>query len=185
MNKPTSHKNVYLIGGLAAAVMFGFCFAMVPLYGLICKKTGINTTVGTDLITAATAESISKGTDLSRNITVQFTATKNMGMPWDFIPRQKSVVVHPGVKTQIYFYAKNNTAREMTAQAIPGMTPTEAIEHFHKIECFCFNQQTLKSGESKEMGMVFQIDKDLPKDVHVITLAYTLYEAQPKADKGK
>lgn len=174
-----SHRKIYLFGGIAAAIMFGFCFAMVPLYSLICKKTGINTTISTDLTTPALSAEISKGTDLSREIKVQFVATKHMGMPWDFIPRQRSVIVHPGEKTKIYFYAKNNTAHDMVAQAIPAMTPSEAIAHFHKIECFCFNQQTLKAGESKEMGLVFQIDKDLPKDTHVITLSYTLFDATP------
>ena len=63
------------------------------------------------------------------------------------------------------------------------MTPTESISHFHKIECFCFNQQTLKAGEAKDMALVFQVDKDLPKDVHTITLAYTLFDATPQASK--
>ena len=71
----------------------------------------------------------------------------------------------------------------MTVQAIPSMTPTEAISHFHKIECFCFRQQTLKGRESREMPLIFQIDKDLPKDIHVITLSYTLFDATPKETK--
>ena len=68
----------------------------------------------------------------------------------------------------------------MQVQAIPSMTPTNALAHFHKIECFCFEQQTLKSQESKEMPMIFRIDNALPKEVHVITLAYTLFDTTPK-----
>lgn len=179
------NRKIFIIAGVAAAAMFGFCFALVPLYGLICKKTGINTSLATDLITPAAAEAISKSTDLSREVKIQFTSTNHMGMPWDFYPKQKSVVVHPGEKTQIYFYAKNPTTRDMVGQAIPSMTPVEAIEHFHKIECFCFAQQALKAGESRNMGMLFQIDKDLPKDVHVITLSYTLFDATPKNGSAK
>ena len=185
MAEQKSHRKIFIIGGIAAVLMFGFCFAMVPLYSLICKKIGINTNsvAGTVLTTPEVSAAIGKSIDLSREVTVQFTATNHMGMPWDFYPRVKSVKVHPGEKVQVYFHAKNPTAKDMTAQAIPAMTPTEAIGHFHKIECFCFNQQKLKAGEAREMGLVFQIDKDLPKETHVITLAYTLFDATPKAIK--
>lgn len=179
-----SHRKVILIGGIAIAAMFGFCFAMVPLYSLLCKSTGMNTSLATDLITPTASAALSKNTDLSREVIVQFTATNHMGMPWDFYPRHKFVKVHPGEKKSVYFYARNPTDHQMTAQAIPSMTPGEAIGHFHKIECFCFNQQTLKSHENKDMGIVFQIDKDLPKDIHVITLAYTLFDATPQKAKG-
>ena len=175
-----SHRKIFLIAGTVVIIMFGFCFAMVPLYSLLCQATGTNTSVqGGMLITPAMADVISKGTDMSREITVQFTATNHMGMPWDFYPKVKSIQVHPGEKNKIYFYAKNTTSQDMTVQAIPSMTPPESLGHLHKIECFCFRQQTLKAGESREMPMVFQIDKDLPKDVKVITLAYTLFDATP------
>src|SRR6266508_649108 len=121
--------------------MFGFCFAMVPLYGLICKATGINTSVAAaELTTPAAASVIEKAADKSRDVTVQFTATNHMGLPWDFYPKTKSIVVHPGEKIKVYFDAKNTTDKNMTVQAIPAMTPTESIAHFHKIECFCFHQ---------------------------------------------
>ena len=108
-----------------------------------------------------------------------------MGMPWDFRPNVVSVTVHPGASNKVTFYARNNTVRNMVAQAIPSMTPSEAVAHFHKIECFCFNQQPLKGNESKNMPLVFQIDKDLPKDIRVITLSYTLFDVTPKKDIKK
>src|SRR3990167_10184690 len=167
-----SHRKIFIMGGIAAVVMFGFCFAMVPLYSLLCKVTGANTSVANAaLITPALAESISKASDFNREVIVQFTATNHMGMPWDFYPKLKSIKIHPGEKVKVYFYAKNPTDKLMTAQAIPSMTPPTSISHFHKIECFCFNQQTLKAGESRDMALVFQVDKDLPKDVRVITLS--------------
>lgn len=179
-----SNKKIFVVGGIAAAVMFAFCFAMVPLYGLLCKKTGINTAISTDTISREQAAEFGKKIDKSREILVQFTATNHMGMPWDFFPKTKSVVVHPGEQTKIIFYAKNPTEKNMIAQAIPGMTPVEAIAHFHKIECFCFNQTPLKAGESRDLAMLFQIDNDLPKEVKTITLAYTLFDATPD-DKKK
>lgn len=184
---PKSNRKVLLITATVAVIMFGFCFAMVPLYSLICKTTGMNTSSQNSmLITPALANTISKSTDLSREITVQFTATNHMGMPWDFYPRTSSIRVHPGEKAKVYFYAKNTTAHDMTVQAIPSMTPPESLGHLHKIECFCFKQQTLKAGESREMPMVFQIDSELPKGVQVITLAYTLFDATPLVtEKGK
>lgn len=185
MSERQSHRKIFIIGGIVAGLMFGFCFALVPLYSVLCKKTGINTSLSTDLITPAQSEAISQSADLSREVTVQFTATNHMGMPWEFRPQMKSVVVHPGQKNTIYFHAKNPTEKDMAAQAIPSMTPVEAIAHFHKIECFCFNQQTLKAGEVREMAMVFQIDRELPKDVHVITLSYTLFDTTPQTVRAK
>lgn len=180
-NPSKSHRKIFIIGSVAAVLMFGFCFAMVPLYSLICKVTGVNTSInGNALITPAMAESISRTTDASREVIVQFVATNHMGMPWEFYPRVKSVKVHPGEQTKVYFYAKNTTSHPMTVQAIPSMTPPESLSHFHKIECFCFRQQSLNAGENKDMALVFQIDKDLPKNVHVITLAYTLFDATPQ-----
>lgn len=180
MSNSKSHKKVFIIGGIAAGVMFAFCFAMVPLYNVLCKRIGMNTSVaGSQLITQAAAEEISKHADLSREITVQFTTTNHKGMPWEFSPNMKSVIVHPGKTTRVTFHAKNPTPKDMVSQAIPSMTPPEAVAHFHKIQCFCFDKQPLKAGETQDMSMVFQIDKDIPKDIHVITLAYTLFDVTP------
>lgn len=177
-----SNRKIFIIGGIAAAIMFVFCFAMVPLYSLICKATGINTSVASADLLKATSVDTSKA-DMSREITVQFDTEMHNGMPWDFYPRTKSIVVHPGEVSKVYFYIKNTNARDMTVQAIPSMTPPEALSHFHKIQCFCFTQQSLKALESKDMPMVFQIDKDIPKDVRVITLAYTLFDVTPKPSR--
>jgi cytochrome c oxidase assembly protein subunit 11 len=180
MPEKKSHRKIMIYGSIAAAMMFGFCFAMVPLYGLICKKTGLNSSAANaELLTSVTAETKEKP-DLSRTITVQFVAVNHKGMPWDFYPRAKTIDVHPGENNKIYFYAKNTTGKTMQVQAIPSMTPTDALAYFHKIECFCFNQQTLKSQESKEMPMIFRIDNNIPQSIRVITLAYTLFDTTPK-----
>lgn len=182
MSGQKSHRKVFIIGGIAAAVMFGFSFAMVPLYSLICKAVGVNTSIASaELLKPGQASSVaSAGVDLSRTVTVQFLSVNHNGMPWDFYPRVKSMKVHPGESRKIEYYAKNTTNKKMTVQAIPSMTPVDALNHFHKIECFCFNQQTLEARESKDMALVFNIDKDIPKDIQVISLAYTLFDATPK-----
>ncbi len=168
---------------LAVVIMFGFSFALVPLYRVACKKIGLNTSVPVSDF-PSTAVMVSGATAAnSRNLTVQFIAIKNQGLAWDFKPQTKMITVHPGDKAKVIFYAKNNTNNDMTVQAIPSMTPAESITHFHKLECFCFNQQFLKAGEAKNMALVFQVDQDLPKEVHTITLAYTLFDVTPQAQK--
>ena len=179
MSEKKSHRKIIIIGGIAAALMFGFCFAIVPFYSMICKLTGISTSVSTSELVLQARTDANTQVDKTREVTVQFVAMNHMGLPWDFYPHVKSVRVHPGENAKVYFYAKNTTAKFMSVQAIPSMTPPASLGHFHKIECFCFRQQSLKGGESKEMPLIFNIDKELPKDIHVITLAYTLFDTTP------
>lgn len=185
MTEKKSHRKIIILGGVASLVMFGFCFAMVPLYSLICKKTGINNSAPSSELLSPMSASAAKNqsVDLSRVVTVQFIAIDHMGLPWDFYPKTKSVRVHPGENAKIYFYAKNTTDKAMTVQAIPSLTPPESIGHLHKIECFCFRNQTLQAHESKDMPLIFNIDKELPKETHVITLAYTLFSVEAKKPK--
>ena len=175
MSQNKSHRKIIIIGGFVATLMFGFCFAIVPFYGAICRATGISTAAPVELSVAST----SAQTDENREVLVQFTATNHMGMPWEFYPKTKSIRVHVGKNSKVFFYAKNTTDKDMTVQAIPSMTPVDAISHFHKIECFCFKQQSLSAHVDRDMPLVFNIDKDLPKEVRVITLAYTLFDVTP------
>jgi cytochrome c oxidase assembly protein subunit 11 len=183
MSNKKSNRKIFIYGGIAAAIMFTFCFAMVPLYSLICKKTGINTSAANNGLLTSVSKETTEPPDLTREITVQFIAVNHNGMPWEFYPRTKIIKVHPGENNKIFFHAKNTTEKMMSVQAIPSMTPTEALAFFHKIECFCFTQQTLKGGENKEMPMIFRIDKNISKDIHVITLAYTLFDTTPKESR--
>jgi len=183
MTKPVSHRKIIIITGAAAAVMFSFCFAVVPFYSVICRATGINTSVPVADFAPATGANVHPVADMNREITIQFVAEHSMGMPWDFYPKTKSVVVHPGQNTKVYFYARNATDRDMTVQAVPSITPAETMSHFHKIECFCFKQQSLKAHESKDMPLIFNVDRDIPKETRVITLAYTLFDVTPKVTK--
>jgi len=174
--KESPHRKVVGIMTLIVGLMFGFSFALVPLYKIACKKIGLNTSIPISSFADPIAAKNS-GVITSRDVTVQFIAMTNQGLPWDFYPKTKMVKMHPGETAKVLFYAKNKTHQDMKVQAIPSMTPVQSISHFHKIECFCFNQQSLKAGEVKDMALVFQVDKDLPKDIHTITLAYTLFDA--------
>lgn len=183
MSKKVSHRKVFIISGVVVAVMFSFCFAIVPFYSIICHATGISTSVPDDLLKKAYGKDVHPEADLSREVTVQFIAEHNMGMPWDFYPKTKSVRIHPGENAKVFFYVRNATDRNMTVQAVPSLTPSNSVSHFHKIECFCFTNQSLKAHQSKDMPLIFNVDKDLPKEIHVITLAYTLFDITPKVTK--
>jgi len=180
MTNQKSHRKVFIIGGIVGVIMFAFCFAMVPLYGLICKKTGLNSSAANNGLLTSVSATTTEPADLTRTIRVEFVAVNHNGMPWEFFPRTKVIEVHPGENNKVFFFAKNTTDKNMSVQAIPSMTPTDALNYFHKIECFCFTQQTLEAHESKEMPMMFRIDKTIPKEIHVITLAYTLFDTTPK-----
>jgi len=176
-----AQRKTIAILTLAVVIMFGFSFALVPLYRVACKKIGLNTSIPISNVPDTTLAADDTPIELSRNLSVQFLTTTNQGLLWDFYPRTKIIGgIHPGAKVKVVFYARNNTNRDMTVQAVPSMTPTEAIKHFHKVQCFCFDKQSLKAGESKDMTLVFQVDKDLPPEVHTITLAYTLFDLTPK-----
>lgn len=164
---------------LAATVvaMFGFAvFVMPPLYDAFCELTGIGGK------TAGQYQGAEQEIDTEREVNVQFVATNNGSMPWQFSPMDYEVRVNPGASTAIEFYAKNPTSRDMIAQAIPNVTPANAAQFFHKTECFCFNRQALKAGEEANLGLVFIVDPDLPAGVNTITLSYTLFDVTGRDD---
>ncbi len=173
MEKAT-RKTVFRLT-ISAVLMFVAVFTiMPPLYTLLCEVTGLRKVGG-----AYEAEEIT--VDEDRWVTVQFIATHNDAMPWEFRPTEYKVKVHPGQKKVIKYFAKNNTDKPMVAQAVPSISPFNAVNYFHKIECFCFNHQPLEGGESAELGLEFVVDQDLPKQVRTITLSYTLFDITEQA----
>ena len=157
---------------VVAVGMFAFVFVvMVPLYDVLCDALGINGKTSGQAYTAVQA-----GVDESRTITVQFIATNNEGMPWEFGPSQTIMKVHPGATNDTVYLAHNPLPKDMVAQAIPSVSPARAAEYFHKTECFCFNQQPLEGGGATEMPLQFIVDRGLPKDIRTITLSYTIFD---------
>jgi len=170
--------NLRIFGKLVvvAALMFGFGYALVPIYKTICTALGINVLSLAELDVQGGSRASTKNTqiDTSRTITIEFDA--NSRGPWEFRPAKRSVDVHPGEMTTVMYEFRNVQNRTMAAQAIPSYAPMQAMPYFNKLECFCFNQYTLKPGESKQWPVVFVIDPKLSKDVKTITLSYTFFE---------
>ena len=157
---------------VVAVLMFGFGWALVPLYRKICEITGINIVTMRD----ADAERAARNTqvDRSRMVTVEFDA--NVQGAWRFRPHVNHMQVHPGELVQVTYDLVNTQGRAMAGQAIPSYAPMQSAAHFQKLECFCFKQQTLEAGETRQFPVVFFIDPALPQDVKTITLSYTFFE---------
>jgi cytochrome c oxidase assembly protein subunit 11 len=152
---------------VVACAMFGFGFALVPLYEKICEVTGVR---NVDEADAAANTQV----DTTRTVRIELDAnTRNL--PWSFRPLEAVVDVHPGEMRQVVYEVVNNTGQRVTGQAIPSYGPQHAARYFRKLECFCFAQQTLAPGERREMPVVFVIDPELPKDLPTITLSYTFF----------
>ena len=153
-------------------LMFAFVFVvMVPLYNVLCDALGINGKTSDQAYT-----SVQAGVDESREITIQFVATNNDGMPWEFGPSVNVMKVNPGAVNDTVFLARNPLPDAMIAQAIPSVSPSRAAQYFHKTECFCFNQQPLDGRAATEMPLQFIVDRDLPDDIRTITLSYTIFD---------
>lgn len=167
-----SHARTALKLCLIVVGMFGFGFALVPLYDLICEVTGIGGRTGG----AYTYDPADMQRDTSRLVKVNFITNTNEGMPWKFWSASGGVRVHPGDLKEVKFYVTNPTDRRMVGQAIPSVVPPKAAEFFHKTECFCFNSQVLEPGETMEMPMRFVVDPRLPGNVPTISLSYALYD---------
>ena len=181
-NSKPQRRNRRLMGKLVVvvAVMFGFGYALVPMYNAICEALGVNVLALSEerSVNWAGRKEINTQVDASRTITVEFDA--NARGPWDFKPAVRSLQAHPGEMMTVMYEFKNVQNRTMSAQAIPSYAPMQAMPHFNKLECFCFNEYTLAPGESKEWPVVFMIDPKLPRDVTTITLSYTFFEVGGK-----
>jgi cytochrome c oxidase assembly protein subunit 11 len=167
---PTINTVIKLVA--VAVMMFAFVFVvMVPLYNVLCDALGINGKPAAQAYTAAPAK-----VDESRTVTIQFIASNNEGMPWEFAPSTTMMKVHPGAVNGTVFHARNPLPVAMVAQAIPSISPARAAQYFHKTECFCFNQQPLDGESSAELPLQFIVDQDLPRDIGTITLSYTIFD---------
>jgi len=178
LNKQLLYKLVFI-----AFAMFGFGYALIPMYKAICEYSGINILALGEKEQAGTGNAryvLPKNTqvDATRTITVEFDT--NVRGPWLFKPETNSMKVHPGELVTVMYEFQNSQDRVMSAQAIPSYAPKEAASHFNKLECFCFNQYTLAPGEKKSWPVVFVIDSKLSREVNTITLSYTFFEVGSK-----
>jgi cytochrome c oxidase assembly protein subunit 11 len=158
--------------GVFVAAMVGAAYASVPLYTWFCKTTGF----------AGTTQVAEKAPDhvLGRALTIRFDSNVMPGLPWKFEPEQNEIKVRIGEVATVHYKVINEAAREITAQASYNVTPPQVGAYFNKINCFCFTQQSMKAGETREMAVVFYVDPAIAKDrdqndLNTITLSYTFY----------
>ncbi|TAM25178.1 MAG: cytochrome c oxidase assembly protein [Nevskiaceae bacterium] len=177
--KRRKRRSVWELALLTVA-MFGFGFAMVPLYNALCELTGLN---GRDKGMQIVA-SVQEQPDLNREVTVQFLTVVNGGREWLFKPAVSEMKVHPGQLYTVNFVAENQLDQDVVGQAVPAVTPGKAARHLKKTECFCFNQQPFKAREAKDMPVRFMLDPELPADVHTVTLSYTFFDVTELAQRS-
>lgn len=158
--------------------MFGFGYALVPLYDVICDITGLNGKTGQ--VSAAEV----MGPDESRTITVKFVATVNNAAPWEFRPNDVTMNVHPGGIYSTSYWARNKTSEALVGQATPSVSPREASLYFNKIECFCFTRQEFEPHEGRDMPVKFVVDRDLPAHIESLVLSYTFFDVTDSSGKS-
>ena len=156
-----------------AVAMFGFGYAMVPLYDVFCDAVGLNGKTGE----ISVAEASRSEKDATRIITVQFDTNVNSELRWRFGADAREMQVHPGEINEAFFFAENLTGHSITGQAVPSVAPFQASVYFNKTECFCFTRQTLGPHERREMPVRFIIDPALPDKIRFLTLSYTFFQA--------
>lgn len=177
-NPPTPRRDVlvaFLCGGMVAA-MIGLSFAAVPFYSWFCRTTGYG---GTTQIAKEPPTHVS-----GRTITVRFDSNVAAGLPWRFEPERRTIDVKLGEVVTVYYAVTNLAARVTAGQAGYNVSPPTVGAYFTKINCFCFTEQTMQSGEKRDMAVVFYVDPKLAEDseqdkLNLITLSYTFYPVQP------
>jgi cytochrome c oxidase assembly protein subunit 11 len=178
-NQHKNRKLTFILLG-AAVGMFGFGFALIPLYDILCEQLGIN---GKTKTTAQVAPNSPLDIDTSRLIRVEFISNIDANMPWKFEPEVRVMDVHPGEVIQTAFIATNQSNTALIGQAVPSVSPGLGASHFNKIECFCFNQQPLAGNAEARLPLLFYIENELPDSIHTLTLSYTLYNITESVDQ--
>jgi cytochrome c oxidase assembly protein subunit 11 len=172
------HVLVAAACGVFVAAMVGAAFAAVPFYNWFCRTTGFG---GTPQIAEKAPDQV-----LGRALSIRFDANVAAGLPWKFAPEQNEIKLRIGEVATVHYKVINMAAREITAQASYNVSPPTVGAYFTKINCFCFTQQTMKPGETREMTVVFYVDPALVKDsdqddLNSITLSYTFYRLPERA----
>lgn len=158
--------------GAVVAGMVGAAYAAVPFYNWFCKTTGFG---GTTQVAEKAPDHI-----LGRTLTIRFDSNVTPGLPWKFQPEQNEIQVRIGEVATVHYKVVNEAAREIVGQASYNVSPPTVGAYFDKINCFCFTEQRLKAGETRDMVVVFYVDPSIVKDhdqddLNTITLSYTFY----------
>ncbi len=182
MSDNVSKKNIKLARTLllVAVAMFGFGYALVPIYDVLCEWKWIERDRPDDI---KKVPEVAYKVDLNREITVEFMTTLNESTPMEFHAEKKQLKVHPGEYYTVNFYATNKTDKDMLARAIASFSPAVISSYFEKTECFCFSEQTFKAREAKTLPMRFVINPEIPEQYKTITLSYTFFDNTEKSVK--
>jgi cytochrome c oxidase assembly protein subunit 11 len=175
MNRTAENRSMLIKLLIVTVGMFGFGYALVPLYKLICEVTGIYD------VEKASALPANTQIDRSRLVTLEFDANIRSELPWQFRPLQTSVKAHPGELVQVIYEVRNRSDHAVAGQAIPSYGPQVAAKYFRKLDCFCFATQSFAAGEVRQMPVVFVIEQGLPRDVNTVTLSYTFFKVEGAA----
>ena len=172
MKSDSKQKTTLKLAALAVG-MFGFAYALVPIYEVFCEITGIN---GRSELQAALQEEINaSAVREEREVRIEFIAKVARGLPWDMNPVKDEMIVKVGELNQTAYRVRSRANVTTLAQAVPSIAPGEAARYMRKLECFCFEQQELMPGGEMDMGVSFFIDEDLPADISQLTLSYTMF----------
>jgi cytochrome c oxidase assembly protein subunit 11 len=171
MDPKRANRKLVLGLLIMTAGSFAFGWALVPLYDVLCRATGIGNAEA-----KSGASVVQEAVDPNREITIEFVASPASVGSYEFHPKLASMRIHPGKLYDTEFYAKNLTAFASVAQAVPSITPTGSAQYFRKTECFCFSPQNFAPSEAKDMKVRFIVDPHLPTNVDKLTLAYTFYD---------
>lgn len=179
--QPRAHGRLVLKLLAIVAAAFAFGFALVPLYDVLCEATGFNgktrTTMGPGGLNTSVAGTppAPSRIDRSRIVTVEFTGTVMPGLPWEMRPLTHSLDLNPGELQQAKFLVRNLSSETIVGQAVPSVSPGQAAQHFEKLDCFCFKQQTLAPGETREMPLTFIVKPEIDRDIRTVTLSYSFF----------
>ncbi|MGI4850977.1 MAG: cytochrome c oxidase assembly protein [Janthinobacterium lividum] len=171
----SSHRRVLIILVSLVGFMGALAFASVPLYRIFCQKTGYG---GTPRIALRASSEISQ-----HQLNIRFNASVHRDLDWSFEPLQNQLSLHAGEVGLAFYRVRNNTDQPIVGIATYNVTPDKAGPYFNKIECFCFEEQTLQPHQSIDMAVQFFIDPDIEKDkqardIQTITLSYTFFSAK-------
>ncbi|CAL8469365.1 g8906 [Coccomyxa elongata] len=188
LQKRASEQGLYLVAMVVG--MVGLTYASVPLYRMFCQATGFGGTVKEGRTVEEKMRQREERRDeavevaaAERQITVSFNADVSDGMPWRFVPAQRSVKVHPGQSTLIFYTAHNLSDKAITGVSTYNVAPQQAGYYFNKIQCFCFEEQKLRPGEKIDMPVFFYIDPEFATDdrlksINHLTLSYTFFNVE-------
>ena len=171
-SKAATNRKMALKLSAVVLGMFGFGYALVPLYDVFCEITGLNGKTG-----VANATTLDGSVDESREVKVTFLGHVNSALDWEFEPVAPAMEVHPGGIYEARYRAKNRSSKPVVATAVPSVTPVTASRYFDKTDCFCFDQQRFEAGEERELVVRFILRRALPPEYNDVTLSYTFFKS--------